>query len=76
MSEEHTVDILTEIYDFMGIPFVLESEEGQWGGLLQGETNRGYYGLSRDKGFDPNHWTKELNREVSKETMNHVLHLY
>ena len=64
VSEEHTEDILKELYDFMGIKFNLESQNGKLGGLLQEETNGGYYGLSRDKGFDPNHWTKELNREV------------
>ena len=64
VSEEHTEDILKELYDFMGIQFSLKSQNGKFGGLIQGATDGGYYGLYRDKGFDPNHWTKELNREV------------
>ena len=73
VSEEHTEEILKELYDFMGIPFSLQSQNGKFGSLLQGETSRvidpneakrGYYGLSRDNDFNPNHWTKELNIEV------------
>ena len=33
----------------------------------------GYYGLLRDKDFHPNHWTKELNRGVRKQTMRHLV---
>ena len=61
VSEEHTEDILRELYDFMGIPFVLKSKLSR---LLHGGKD-GYYGLSRNDNFDPNHWTKELSREVS-----------
>ena len=63
VSEEHTEDILKELYDFIGIPYPLN---GKLAELLHGGANPkfGYYGLSRGKAFDPNHWTKELSREV------------
>ena len=49
----------------MGIPFALEAKLS---GLLHGG-NGGYYGLSRKKDFDPNHWTKELSKEVRNQTI-------
>ena len=64
VSEEHTEEILKELYDFMGIPFSPQSQKEKFGSLLQGNNKGGYYGLSRGKDFDPNHWTKELNIEV------------
>ena len=54
---------MRELYDFMGIPFALEAKLS---GLLHGGDG-GYYVLSRKKDFDPNHWTKELSREVRKQ---------
>ena len=60
VSEEHTEDILRELYDFMGIPFALEAKLSR----LLHVGDGGFYGLSRKKDFDPNHWTKELSREV------------
>ena len=64
VSKEHTMDLLKELYDFMGIQIQLKSQNSELEGLLHAETNGGYYGLSRDKDFDPNHWTKELSSEV------------
>ena len=49
----------------MSIPFALEAKLS---GLLHGG-NGGYYGLSRNKDFDPNHWTKELSKEVRNQTL-------
>ena len=65
VSKEHTEDILRELYDFMGIPFAIEAKLS---GLLHGG-NGGYYGLSRNQDFDPNHWTKELSKDVRNQTI-------
>ena len=67
VSKKHTEDIIKELHDFMGIPYNLESQKSTLGGLVHGESDasqEGYYGLFRDKSFDPNHWTKELSQEV------------
>ena len=47
----------------MGIPFALEAKLS---GLLHGGDG-GYYGLSRNQDFDPNHWTKELSKDVRNQ---------
>ena len=68
VSEEHTKMILQELYEFMGIQYDLEARNRTLGYLMHGESrasHREYYGLLRDRDFDPNHWTKELSREVN-----------
>ena len=80
MSEEpnQTKMILDELYEFMGIPFDLEAQNSTLGYLMHGESHashRQYYALFRDSDFDPNHWTKELSREVKhKGRSNWILH--
>ena len=67
VSENHTKAILDELYEFMEIPFDLEAQNSTLGYLMHGESHAShseYYGLFRDKDFDPNHWTKELHGKV------------
>ena len=67
MSEDHTTEVLDELYQFMQIPYDLDAQNTTLGYLMHGEsraTHGQYYALFRDKEFDPNHWTKELSREV------------
>ena len=67
VSEEHTVEILRELYKFMGIPFDLKAWNSTLGYLMHGESHAShgeYWSLFRDKDFDPNHWTKHLKNTV------------
>ena len=67
MSEEHTKMILEELYEFMAIPYDLEAQNRTLGYLMHGESHAShseYFGLFRDRDFDPNHWTNELSSEV------------
>ena len=65
VSKRHTTGgILKDLYKFMGIPFDFESQSSKLEGLSHEAQPTGFYGLLRDEEFDPNHWTKELNREV------------
>ena len=64
VSKEYTDFLLKSLYDFMDIPFDLESQNRKLRSILHGEANGGYYGVVRDKNFDPNHRTKELNSTV------------
>ena len=67
MSENHTKEILDELYEFMQIPYNLDAQHTTLGYLMHGKswaTHGQYYALIRDREFDPNHWTKELSTEV------------
>ena len=67
MSANHTEEIIDELYEFMQIPYDLDAQNTTLGYLMHGEshaTHGQYYALFRDREFDPNHWTKELSREV------------
>ena len=64
VSKKRTGAILKDLYKFMDIPFDLESQNSNLEGLSYESQPTGFYGLLRSKDFDPNHWTKELNREV------------
>ena len=64
VSKRHTGTTLKELYEFMAIPFDLESQNSKLEGLSHESQPTGFYGLLRGKDFDPNHWTKELTREV------------
>ena len=67
VKEENTWEIFKGLYEFMGIPVDLETGNSKLGNLLHGgsrASHKAYYELSRDKNFDPNHWTKQLSREV------------
>ena len=67
VSKEHTMSLLKLLYDFMGFPYDLENINKTLGDLLHGgeKEDRGrYYSLNRDKNFDPNHWRRDLSREV------------
>merc|ERR1712117_173444 len=66
VSENHTKEILDELYEFMRIPYDLDAQNTTLGYLMHGEprdTHSQYYALFRDREFDPNHWTKELSRK-------------
>ena len=63
----HTKVILDDLYKFMGMPWDLEAQNKTLEGLMHGGSTTGkYFSTSRDKDFDPNHWKKELSREVYK----------
>ena len=67
VSENHTKEILDELYEFMQIPYDLDAQNTTLGYLMHGEsrdTHSQYYALFRDREFDPNHWTKELSKKV------------
>ena len=66
VSKEHTMSLLKLVYDFMGFPYDLDSINSTLGDLLHGEKkdHGRYYSLSRDNNFDPNHWTRDLRKEV------------
>ena len=62
-----TEKILKELYEFMGIPVNFKSGNSNMGYLLHGKSHSSpvdYYGLDRDKDFDPNHWTGQLSKKV------------
>ena len=69
MSETYKMPILRELYDFMGIPYInvkknnynLKTRWDSWE-----DSNRLPFSLTRDKDFDPNHWTDQLKEEVQK----------
>ena len=69
VSEAYKMPILRELYDFMGIPYInvkknnynLKTRWDSWE-----DSNRLPFSLTRDKDFDPNHWTDQLKEEVQK----------
>ena len=67
VEEGKTEERLKEIYEFMGIPVNFKSGNRNLGHLMHGESHSSsnkYYGLVRDRDFDPNHWTGQLSKEV------------
>ena len=67
MKKKNTKIILKELYEFMGIPADFEMGNSKLRDLLHGgsrESHKQFYNTFRDKNFDPNHWTKQLSREV------------
>ena len=66
VSKEHTIPLLKLLYDFMGLPYDVESINKNLEDLLHGdkEGHGRYYSLRRDTNFDPNHWRRDLSREV------------
>lgn len=72
VSEKHNKDVLDELYKFMGITYDLRARNRTLGYLLHGKSHvphHGYYTLVRGRDFDPNHWIKELSREVKNIIM-------
>ena len=50
-----TENILQILYSFAGIPFSLEAKFHMMR-LTHGKKRKGFYGLTRNSTFDPNHW--------------------
>ena len=69
MAQENTKVMLDELYAFMDIPYNLDTRNSTLGCLMHGgdscTSSNDILGLHRNRDFDPNHWTKELSREVN-----------
>ena len=69
VARENTKVVLDELYAFMDIPYDLDTRNSTLGCLMHGgdscTSSNDILGLHRNRDFDPNHWTKELSREVN-----------